>query len=562
MRLFNLMSTAFDRYDETVKSYLSRTFGNLGMEYTHSQIFGVIFDGLKGVMQNAMFYIEDALTEQNIYTATRQKSVYSLAKLSGYEPYYGSAASGTVLGKINANLELPNSTTKLYISNYSRMINNKTGLSYVIVLPTDYYVVDLSKPIITHEFKLVQGRLERTNYISRGYPWEVIHIDTNELWDKNYFEVYVNGEKYYQQTSIYDMSENGKEYVINTGFDGTIEVMFGNGNYGKMLNNGDNVECRFIKHVGITGNVSSNSNSSFTMITQGSDSVGNSVNVNGYMSFTLQNDLSGGTNSDSTGFIRSVVGYNSRSLVLASEDNFKLFFKRFSFVGYVNCWSEKNSLCITATCLSNKASDVTSVEEYYNINTKDLLLSDDQKEMITSTLSNSGRSFAGMTLKFQDPIIRRYAIICYVKVDNPYNKDITKLGIETTLANYFMKMFSDVTFIAKSELIKRILDENSTIKSIDIDIISELAEQTYRNGYYNKYELKLINGVYKYVPVKVMYEPSTSPGLDNFGNIQLNSKLEIPVLNGGFRYYIDKSKHKNVSDTNYVNIDTVQVYFV
>ena len=69
MKLFNLMQTAYQNFDTTVNNYLSKVMNSLGMAGTHSQIFKLIFDGIKGVMQNAMFYIEDALTEQNIFTA-------------------------------------------------------------------------------------------------------------------------------------------------------------------------------------------------------------------------------------------------------------------------------------------------------------------------------------------------------------------------------------------------------------------------------------------------------------------------------------------------------------
>jgi len=562
MKLFNTISTAYDRYDDTIKKYLSNVLGSIGMQYSHSQIFSVIFDGIKGIMQNAMFYIEDALTEQNIFTATRQKSVYSLAKISGYEPYYGCTAVGTVIGQINANLNLDNKTTKIYIQNYSRLVNMMNGLMYLIILPTEYYVIDLAKPIIKHEFKVVQGRLETDQYVAVGMPWETININTNELWDKDYFKVLVNGVEWEQCASIYDMYEGGQQYVLRTGYEGGIEIMFGNGNYGKILTGGSNIEIRMVKHSGATGNISSSDITSFRLQSLGYDTIGNSVNVNTYMSFSLQNPICGGTNSDNANFIKSVIGYNSRSLVLASEDNFKLFFRRFSFIGYVNCWSEHNSMCITATCLSNKAREVNGIDEYYKLDPNELLLTDSQKEMISETLSNSKKTFAGVTLKFQDPIIRRYAIICYVKVDNIYNKETTSIGIKTTLANYFMRLFNNVQFIAKSDLIKRILDENGSIKSIDIDIISELAEQTYANGYYNKYELKLINGEYKYVPVKVMYETNSSPGLDDFGNIVLDSKLEIPVLHGNFNYYMNKTNDKKIGLNNVIKIDTIQVYFV
>ena len=73
MKLFKVLQTSFDKFDKSVRDYLSKTFNNLGLEYTHNQIFGIIFDGIKGIIQNVMFYIEDAFTEQNIYTATRKK---------------------------------------------------------------------------------------------------------------------------------------------------------------------------------------------------------------------------------------------------------------------------------------------------------------------------------------------------------------------------------------------------------------------------------------------------------------------------------------------------------
>lgn len=562
MKLFNILETSYDKYDDTIKKYLSNVFGSLGMQYSHSQIFGAIFDGMKGIMQNAMFYIEDALTEQNVFTATRQKSIYSLAKISGYEPYYGCAAVGTVIGQINANIELENKTTKIFIQNYSRLINSRTGVSYLIILPTEYYVIDLAKPIVKHEFKVVQGRLENNQYVATGRPWETINIDTRELWDKDYLRVFVNGDEYEQCASVYDMTEGGNEYVARTGFDGTVEIMFGNGNFGRIVPAGATIEIQMIKHIGASGNITNFNGATFTMQSAGYDTIGNGVNVNAYMSFSLQNPICGGTNSDSAAFIKTIIGYNSRSLVLATEDNFKLFFKRFSFIGYVNCWSEHNSMCITATCLSNKAQQVNSVDEYYALNINELLLNDEQKLMIQETLSNSKKTFAGVTLKFQDPIIRRYAIICYVKIDNIYDKETVTLGIKATLANYFMKLFNNVHFIPKSDLIKKIIDDNSAVKSVDIDIISELAEQTYHDGYYNKYELKFVNGEYKYVPVKVMYEPGSYPGLDDFGNIVLNSKLEIPVLHGGFNYYMNKENDKKKGFDSCMRIDTVQVYFI
>ena len=125
------MQTSFDKFDQTVKTYLSKTFNSLGLQYSHSQVFGVIFDGIKGIMQNAMFYIEDALTEQNIFKASRKTSVYSLAKISGFEAYYGSTSTGSIILRQKVNnfaFETAQIIPKIHIRRGTRLLNKNTGV--------------------------------------------------------------------------------------------------------------------------------------------------------------------------------------------------------------------------------------------------------------------------------------------------------------------------------------------------------------------------------------------------------------------------------------------------
>lgn len=553
------MDTSFEKYDETIRRYLQKTFNSIGLEYTHHQIFGVIFDGIKGVMENMMFYIEDALTEQNIFTATRKKSVYSLAKVSGYEAYYGSAASGTLIGKMQLNNGLNSKSTKVYINNRTRVLNKNTGVTYLILLPSNYYIFDVSQPLVSHEFKIVQGSFTRSTYIGKGYNLETVHITTVNLFDRQYVEVKVNGETWKEVSNLYDMTENGHEYVLSIGFDNTFDIMFGNSIYGTALNEGDTVTIDYLTHSGSLGNILSSSNTEFVFSDYGTDSLNNSVNINDYMKLDMKNCISGGNNSDSIEFIRNMVGANSRSLVLVSEDNFNLFFKRFSFIGYTSCWSESNNMYINVTCLANFKDQIKEIEDYFNLNLDDMKLTYDQKNMVINTLENSKKSFAGLTLKFYDPIIRQFAFICYVKADSVYNKDTIELSIRNTLGTYFLNIDNNKLFIAKSELISLILDNNENILSIDLDIISEYGESAYYNNFYIKYELINSNNIYTYNEVREIYEDTVYPGLDGYGNISLNSKLEVPVLHGGFSYYPEKNINNK---SNSIRIPEIQVYFI
>lgn len=559
MKLFKTIDTSFDKFDDTVRRYLAKTFNNLGLEYTHTQIFGVIFDGMKGIMQNIMFYIEDALTEQNIFTASRKLSIYSLAKSSGYEAYYGSAAVGTLIGKMEINNGLSSKSSKVYIDNRSVVMNKNNYVPYSIILPTSYYVFDVSKPLVSHEFKVVQGIFRRASSIAKGYSLETVHVYSTELFDRQYIEVKVNGETWTEAGNLYDMTEDSHEYVLSIGYENSFDITFGNGIHGKILMEGDTVTIDYLAHQGSTGNVSSIDAYDFKFDSYGYDTLGNRIDINDYMTLTMQNCISGGNNSDTIDFIRKMVGTNSRSLVLVSEDNFKLFFKRFSFIGYVSCWAESNSMCINATCLSNIKENIKDVEDYFSMNINDMILKPYQKEMIINTLENSNKTFAGLTLKFQDPIIRQFAFICYVKIDNVYNKDTAIHSIRSILGNYFLNIDSETLFIAKSDLIAMLVNEIDCITAIDLDIISKYGEDAYYNNTYTKYEFNYVNNSYKYVETTQLYESTVYPGLDAYGNISLDSKLEIPVLHGGFRYYINKKEDRK---DQFVNIEDIQVYFI
>lgn len=568
MKLFRVMETAFDNFDNTVRTYLSKTLNSLGIQYTHSQIFGVIFDGIKGIMQNMMFYIEDALTEQNVFTATRKKSVYSLAKISGYEAYYGSAATGTILGKIHINNGLKNKTTKVFVKNYTKIIDKVSGNVYSLILPTDYYVFDIAKPLVTHEFKISQGSIIYSSYVAKGRPMEAINVVSPELFDVQYIKVKVDGEEWKREYNFYDMTENGKEYLIRIGYNNAFDIIFGNDIFGKSLIEGQTVNIEYLRHNGIAGNIFPGAAYNLVFLEYGYDSLGNEININDYMNLTISNCISGGVDSDTIGFIRNTIGANSRSLVLASEENFNLYFKRFSFIGYVNCWCQTNSMTVSVTCLRNYKDKISNIEDYFKLSKQDMLLTNEQKIMIKNTLNNSKKTFAGITLDFKDPTLRNFAIIAYVKIDNIYDKDTVRLKIIDLLGSYFITIESGTMFISKSELIKMLLDNVTELKSISLDIISETAEQAYKDGYYEEIKLTYINGNYVYKKSKIIYETDNKACLDIYNNISLTSKLEIPILQGGFKYYVNKDKIANsiynvdVKDLSSVILDPVQVYFM
>ena len=559
MKLFTLTNTIFENFDNSINNYLSKIFANLGIQYSDNQIFKIIFNGIRGVFQNIMIYIEDAFTEQNIETATRKKSIYSLAKLSGYEPYYGTAATGILKASLISNTNLSKEIKKIYIDNHINIQNNENNINYILFLQTNRYVFDINNPLVNYDFNIVQGYFKTSTYTSKGEELESIHLNINGMYDKNYIKVYVNNIEWQPVSNLYDMTQNGNEYVISAGFDNELDITFGNSVYGRIPDQGSNIVIEYIIHDGEEGNITNIDNVSFTFLNNGYDYNGNQINLNNYIKLEATNYISGGTNSDTIDDIRKMIGYTSRSNVLASIENYTLFLKHFSFIGNFNIWTENNSNTLMISAISNKINKIKDISEYKNITNKDLVLTDEQKNNIITVLKNSKNTFAGIQIKFIDPIIYKYAIICYVKSEDSYYNNTIESNIQNTIIEYFSELNYNVSFVAKSDIIKYVLENVTHIKSLSLDIISEANEQAFYNGYYYKYSNIISNTRLTYDKTKYNYESNLNLGLDKIGNISIDNNLYLPLLHGDILYYPEKSSYNKESS---MRLDAVNIIFI
>lgn len=556
MKLFRLTDTAFANFDNAVNNYFNKIFASLGIQFSDNQIFKVIFTGLNGIMQNIMLYIEDAFTEQNIETAVRKKSIYSLAKLSGYEPYYGSAATGILIASIISNNNKSNDVRKIYIPNHAVILDADSGQNYILYLQSDRYVFDVTKPLTNYEFRIIQGTFNIMSTTTKGFALETIHLNIKGMFDKNYIKVLVNNVEWQAVSNLYDMTENGEEYILSIGFENEVDITFGNDIYGKIPTVGSTVTIEYIVHNGSAGNVNNIANSNFGFITSGSDFYGNDINLNNYIKLSLDNYISGGTNSETIADVKKMIGYNSRSNVLASIDNYRLFLKRFSFIGNFNIWAENNSNILCINAINNTLNNINNISDYETIREKDLLLTELQKQNVLTVLKNSNNTFAGISIKFVDPIIYKYAIICYVKVDDKFYRDLVENDIQESVLEYFSSKQFNITFISKSDIINYILNNCDHIKSLDIEIVSNMNEEAFKNKYYYKYETVINNNQVYYNLKKYNYETDLNLGLDDLGNIKVESNLYLPLLSGDVTYFSDKTSEINNIETklNAVNI--------
>lgn len=545
MKIFSLLQVKYTQFENAVKSYLSKTLSQYNTSYGNNTIFGQLINVLNATVQNIMLYIEDSLVEQNKYTAQRKKSIYGLAAQSGYEPSLGKTASVQLaISYMPTNV----SNLNILIKNHEQLTCTQNGLIYNLILPQEAIVMSLEKDNSTRYIAAVQGKFEKQTFISSGGKYYTQNISFLGNLDTEYIEVRVNDEIWEKMDSFYDMQSNSNQYTIKSSPISGIDIVFGNGPHGKPLQNGDVIEVTYLVHDGELGNIDTTIETYFVFNNLLQDISGEEVDGNNVfnVTFSTLDPVSSGTNSESIEQVRQMIGYNSRSLVLAHPNHYKRFISQFSFCGYNRTWTEPGSMIVNSLIMKNYKTILNGDKTYFDLSESDFKLNDSQKDSIINCLNNSGNHLAGIIYNIFDPQICKYALFIRIKLKNVnYDKGFLDTKIRKLIGEFFSDVQSDI-FIPKSDIIHLLKSNISEIDGIDLHFISEKNENAKELGRYinTKYIFDPSTNSYKKKTEEVYLYDGENPnlGLDDYGNIYLQNNDQFPVLMGGWDYTI-KDEH-------------------
>lgn len=551
MKILDTLSMTFERYMTQVKSYMQENVPNFS-RIGNSSVIGQLINVIGASVNNVMIYLQDAFAEQNKYTAQRKKSIYGLAAQTGFNASLGYAAG------LNFRMTyMPNNVNDLtyILKNKTKVLCTQNGLTYNIILPQENVIFTTAKDMSSKQIYAVEGTFETQEFISTGGQLYSINVVFNGDCDITYTEVYVNDELWTRRESLYDMAADGKEYVIHTSLNKGFDIIFGNDNFGRSLKVDDKITVNYLTHNGELGNIDYSLPVSIVFSDPIVDASGNEINADEVFNIEIaERPANNGTYSDKTDFVKEMIGYNSRAMVLADEKNYKLYLSRISFVGWNHTWSEEGSLVVNSIILKNYKTQMENGDEYFNLKEKDFILSDEQKKSIQTSIKNSGSQLAGTVLNIFDPKLVKYAVYVYIKMnDVSYDKTLIQDNIHKLIGQFMGDINSD-TIIAKSDIVHLLKSNIDNIDSVDIYFLSERNEKAIIDG---KYTIEN----YIYNPKTKLYDTKSTTysvvgdpglGLDAHGNIFVESVFQFPVLMGGWQYVSSSSafekQYTTVSD--------------
>lgn len=539
MKLFSMIQMQYDRFERVIRERISTMMNGVSYKYTNSSIFGQLINVVGSSVQNILSYIEDSITEQNRYTATRKRSIYNLASISGYQPSLGTATTCTVAVSFMPN---NNQSGDIVLHNKTAISCSQNGSTYNIILPQEAIILSPRMDNTTKYLTVVEGKFESQTIHSAGGELYTINVPFQGDCDIDYLEVMINNVLWERRDSLYDMDPESNQYMVRTSLKKGIDIIFGNGQYGKALSNEDIIKVTYLIHSGEGGNINITDGAEFTFKNSLQDTFGNDIDGNEILKITIcdKDNINSGTNSEDIETVRNMIGLNSRSLVLADPKNYKQYLNRFSFCGYNRTWSEPGSLVINSLILANFKIKMSDGLDYFKLKEDDFFLSEQQKQSIISHINKTGQQIAGAVFNVFNPELVKYAMYMYIKLkNNTYDTTYISNEIRKLVGSFFADIKSDI-FIPKSDIIHLIKENIEAVDGINIYFISDRNEQALKNHHYieKTYNFDPSRGTYDIKEEDIYLYDGENPniGLDSHGNIYLDNTDQFPVLMGGWSF--------------------------
>jgi|TARA_B110000902_G_scaffold137542_1_gene159126 hypothetical protein len=507
-----------------------------------------------------MFYIEDSLVEQNIYTAQQPESIYGLSRLTGHDATRGFAATGEVEFRWKVGADLTKiAGTGLNIDARSELKCELNGLIYTLLTSQEKVRLEKSNKY-NIKCAIIQGKFEKQTFTGTGEPMQSYNIQTSALTDHSKVSVSVNGEKWTKHDSMYDILNQEKAYILKTGISGGLDVYFGTGNFGAIPGAGNSIEIEYVKHAGFQGNLDDAQDITFKWDAEGSDSNGDEFDLNEFLELAVTSSPKMGADKESVEFTKLLAPLASKSYVLATPDNYEYFLSRYGMFSYVDAYNttddqyldDDNVIYIFA--IPDATRKLLAEQDYFSIPISEMFFDQNEYDKMSQVIQDSGQQMVTTEVIFVKPKVRKYSMDINIRYFEGYTKQEIFTNVRKAVSDYMLNV-TRRDKLPKSDIVY-ILETIDGIDAVNIRFISETEETARRLGYYESTTVTVVpqepvvleeigNGKQKYIFFKQIEEvktvnvdattviPYSIAGLDEWGDIIMD-KEEVAVFRGGW----------------------------
>ena len=561
LKFLSTLRTTATQIKDDARVYISRIYGRAGTLFTEASPFAQILSVMSEIQELILFYLEDAIVEQNIYTAQHVESIYGMSRLTGHDATRGFAATGEIEFRWKPGVDFDKiSGSGITIDSRAELKFDLNGLTYTLLTDKDRFRLEKSNSTKIST-AIIQGKFQTQSFTGDGEPLQSINVQTAGLSDHSKITVSVNGEVWTKQESLYDLHRDEKAYLVKTGISGGLDVYFGNTAFGMRPPVGSKIEVEYVVHDGKKGNIDDSNDLTLKWMAQGEDSVGEQHDLNNFLDVTVTSSPKMGTDRESTQFTKIMTPLASKSFVLATPDNYEYFLSRYGIFSYLDAYNttedqyldDDNVIYIFA--IPDVRKKLAKNQDYFSIPQEEMFFDDQEYEKMRKVLQDSGQQMVTTEVVFVKPKIRKYSMDVNVRFFEGFTKDEISNAIRSKIDEYLLNV-TRRDKLPKSDIVY-ILEEIEGIDAVNVRFISETEETARRLGYFESKTVQVVpqepvtlenvgNGKQKYVFFKRIEEvntvevdettviPEEVVGLDRWGDI-IMEKEEVAVFRGGWQ---------------------------
>ena len=277
----------FDQIKTSIKDYLraNSTFTDFDFEGSN---FSILLDTLAYNTYITAFNSNMIVNESFLDSATVRENVVSLARNIGYVPRSRKAAKAVISFNVNipTNITIPQVTLKAGLVCIGG-VGETT--SHVFSVPEDVTVRVVNGVASFTNLTVYQGILLNKSFVVDSSLNQRFTLDNTGI-DSSTIKVKVGSRTYKLVDNLFEIKDDSEIFLIQEISDEKYELLFGDGKFGKKLENNQTVYVNYI----ITDDEEGNGARVFTFSGTIVDSNGSSISPVGTVSITTVQKAEGG----------------------------------------------------------------------------------------------------------------------------------------------------------------------------------------------------------------------------------------------------------------------------
>jgi hypothetical protein len=238
----------FDQIREQIKDYLRANSNFSDFDFEGSN-FSVLIDTLAYNTYITAFNSNMVVNESFLDSATLRENVVSLARNIGYVPRSRSASKANVTLSVQTTTSSPTVTLEKGLVCVGSVENS----NYIFSIPENITTTVESNSATFSGIDVYQGTLLKNSFVVDG-SLDQRFILNNSFIDTATIVVKVDEKEYSRVDNILNIDSTSEIYLIQEVQDEKYELLFGDGYFGKKLQNGAVITVTYIVTDGIEGN--------------------------------------------------------------------------------------------------------------------------------------------------------------------------------------------------------------------------------------------------------------------------------------------------------------------